>query len=233
MSSLKWGLKRHAIPPFSNINIFDFIKYIDIKVLVEIGCNIGEDTEKFRKLHPNARIVCFEPDPRNIKVLNDKNLNDIAEVYPYAVSNVNSKMTFYQSSGDVKSRDPTNIFADKDWSLSSSLKKPTGHLEAHTWITFNNTVEVDCVRLDDFDPLKNTIIDFMWVDVQGAEDLVYSGAKETLSRTRYLYTEYSNTELYENQLNLEKILKLLGDNWEVLHLFPNDVLLKNKNIKRT
>jgi hypothetical protein len=70
----------------------------------------------------------------------------------------------------------------------------------------------------------------MWVDVQGAEDLVFSGAKETLKRTRYVYTEYSNVELYENQLNLNQLLKLFGDSWEIVHDFGGDVLLKNKDI---
>jgi FkbM family methyltransferase len=212
------------------MDIYRFIAPLNVEVLVEIGCNIGEDTRKFRYIYPNARIVCFEPDPRNLRTLNENGVKDIAEVYPYAVSNMVGSTVFHMSTGDVGTVDPNNDFINMDWSLSSSLKKPTGHLIQHTWITFPNSVNVETVTLDDFKPLKNTKIDFMWVDVQGAEDLVFSGAKETLKRTRYVYTEYSNVELYENQLNLNQLLKLFGDSWEIVHDFGGDVLLKNKDI---
>jgi 2-O-methyltransferase len=212
------------------MNIYEFIQNLGIKVLVEIGCHNGSDTRKFRNMHPNARIVCFEPDPRNSMNLHKNGISDIAEVYPFAVSNHNGNMKFYLSTGDVGTVDPHNEFINTDWSLSSSLKKPTGHLYQHTWITFPNSVDVQTIRLDDFDPLKNTKIDIMWVDVQGAEDLVFSGAKEALKRTRYVYTEYSNLELYENQLNLTDLLKLFGDSWELVHDFGGDVLLRNKDL---
>jgi hypothetical protein len=67
----------------------------------------------------------------------------------------------------------------------------------------------------------------MWVDVQGAEDIVFSGAKETLLRTHYVYTEYCNTELYKDQLTLAKLLELFGSNSKVIHDFGGDVLLEN------
>jgi len=215
------------------MDIYEFIKNLPIKCLVEFGCNMGEDTRKFREMHPNARIVCFEPDPRNITILDRNGVRTIAEVYPYAVSDKNGVMAFHLSTGDVRTVDPNNDFINIDWSLSSSLKKPTGHLDLHKWITFPNSVDVQTIRLDDFEPLKNTIIDFMWVDVQGAEDLVFSGAKDTLSRTRYVYTEYSNVELYENQLNLSQILKLFGSSWELVQDFGGDILLRNINIEQS
>jgi FkbM family methyltransferase len=213
------------------MNIYEFIKKLNIEVFVEIGCNIGEDTKKFRQMHQNARIMCFEPDPRNLRKLNENGVKEIAEVYPYAVSNSVGSTVFHLSTGDVGTVDPNNDFINMDWSLSSSLKKPTGHLRYHRWITFPNSVNVETVTLDTFNPLKDTKIDFMWVDVQGAEDLVFSGAKDTLKRTRYVYTEYSNVELYENQLNLSQLLKLFGDSRELFHDFGGDVLLRNKNLR--
>jgi 2-O-methyltransferase len=212
------------------MDIYEFIKNLNIEVFVEIGCNIGEDTRKFHGMHPNARIVCFEPDPRNLQTLTTNGIRNIAEVYAYAVSNTVGSTVFHLSTGDVSTVDPNNDFIGMDWSLSSSLKKPTGHLRQHTWITFPNSANVQTITLDDFKPLKNTKIDFMWVDVQGAEDLVFSGAKETLKRTRYVYTEYSNVELYENQLNLSQLVKLFGDSWEIVYDFGGDVLLRNKHV---
>jgi hypothetical protein len=83
------------------------------------------------------------------------------------------------------------------------------------------------MRLDDV--IQDTIIDFIWVDVQGAEDIVFTGATNTLSRTRYVYTEYA-TDLYEGQLNREQLLALFGSDWSVVHDFGGDILLKNQRL---
>lgn len=204
-----------------------FIKEQPIQTFVEIGCHFGTDTEDFRKFHPNARIVCFEPDPRNIKILKERGIDKICELHPVALSDTNGESIFYLSSGNSRGKGLDKILEDNDWSCSSSLKKPTGHVNVHPWISFDNKVNVETKRLDDIESLKNTKIDFMWVDVQGAEDLVFSGARETLKNTKYLYTEYSDNELYEKQLNKKLIIDLVGNDWKVVHDYGGDILLEN------
>jgi FkbM family methyltransferase len=178
-------------------------------------------------MFPAARIVGFEPDPRNIAIIRDTGIDRICEFYPVALSDKNEIRAFYMSSGKVPSTQMDRQHLENDWSSSSSLKRPTGHLNAHKWITFPNTAQVQCMRLDDVESLKDTTVDFMWVDVQGAEDIVFSGAKDVLSRTRYVYTEYA-TDLYEGQLNRDQLIKLFGPNWGVVHDFGGDILLKNQ-----
>ncbi len=204
------------------------MKGIQIRTLVEIGAHFGLDTKEFREMHPSARILCFEPDPRNIAIIQKLGHDKICELYPMAVSDTNEPMDFYISSGKYPVESASPVLQVNDWSCSSSLKKPTGHLEAFEWITFPEKIQVKCCRLDDFQPLRGQIIDFMWVDVQGAEDLVFSGAEETLQNTRYVYTEYSNDELYEGQLNLVELLKLFGPSWQILYDYGGDILLSNK-----
>jgi len=207
------------------MDIYAFIQAMTINTFVEIGVHFGEDTRKFRAMHPNARIIGFEPDPRNVKIIRDTGIDKICEFYPVALSDKNETRPFYMSSGKATwSSDPQH--RDNDWSSSSSLKRPTGHLEMHKWITFPGTAMVECRRLDDIDI---GIIDFMWVDVQGAEDIVFAGAANTLTRTRYVYTEYA-TNLYEGQLNREQLLAVFGPNWGVVHDFGGDLLLKNTTI---
>jgi FkbM family methyltransferase len=207
------------------MDIYAFIRAMPINTFVEIGVHFGEDTRKFRAMHPNARIIGFEPDPRNVKIIRDTGIDKICEFYPVALSDKNETRPFYMSSGKATwSSDPQH--RDNDWSSSSSLKRPTGHLEMHKWITFPGTAMVECRRLDDIDI---GTIDFMWVDVQGAEDIVFSGAANTLTRTRYVYTEYA-TNLYEGQLNREQLLAVFGPNWTVVHDFGGDLLLKNTTI---
>jgi FkbM family methyltransferase len=207
------------------MDIYNFIQNLNPKTLIEIGMHFGEDTRKFREMLPNTRIIGFEPDPRNVKFIIDRGLDKICEFHPVALSNGNEDREFYMSSGKV----PEFIDDDhngNDWSSSSSLKRPTGHLTVHRWCTFPNKAIVKCVRLDDVID-KDAVIDFIWVDVQGAEDIVFDGAADTLKRTRYVYTEYASG-LYEGQLNREQLLALFGSQWSVVHDFGGDILLQNQ-----
>jgi hypothetical protein len=53
----------------------------------------------------------------------------------------------------------------------------------------------------------------------------------TLTKTRFIYTEYNNRELYEGQANLKQLMKHLRD-FKILIRYPDDVLLARKrNLK--
>lgn len=205
------------------MDIYRFLRDLNPNTMIEIGVHFGEDTRKFREMLPNARIVGFEPDPRNIEIIRNTGIDKLCEFYPVALSNKNETRTFYMSSGKA-THQTDRQHLENDWSSSSSLKKPTGHLDVHKWITFPRTAEVTCMRLDDVAALKEGIIDFIWADVQGAEDLVFSGATDVLSRTRYIYTEYA-TDLYEGQLNRDQLLAMFGKKWSIIYDFGGDILL--------
>ncbi|AWN55636.1 nodulation protein [Methylobacterium sp. 17Sr1-1] len=66
--------------------------------------------------------------------------------------------------------------------------------------------------------------------IQGAEIDLIGGGKDALSRTKYLYTEYSDLELYEGGINLDNIVSALT-NFRIARLYRHDVLLKNKYIR--
>lgn len=215
------------------MDIHSFIRSLDVKTLVEVGAHFGDDTRIFRTSHPGARIVSFEPDPRNIAFLRNHGVDRLCELYPYALSNTTGQQIFHLSSGYVYYHSDA-VVRENPYSCSSSLKRPTPHLgERCPDVKFEEDVIVDCVRLDDFEPLKDTTIDFIWADVQGAEDLVFGGATETLKRTRFVFTEYA-TGLYESQLRRDEILQLFGDSWTLIHDFGNgvdgDILLKNTKL---
>ena len=213
------------------MDIKKFIQGLDIKTFVEVGAHFGLDTRDFRAMHPSARIVCFEPDPRNILVLRTEGIDSICELHEIALSDKNGPATFHLSSGTAPC--PVNgLLRTHDWSCSSSLKAPTGHLDLYPMITFPTSVTVECVKLDEFAPLLNTKIDFMWVDVQGAEDLVFAGAQETIKNTHYIFTEYSNRPLYDGQISLERLKMLVGPNFRLVHDFGDDVLLENLSFVR-
>jgi len=90
-------------------------------------------------------------------------------------------------------------------------------------------VEVQGWRLDDFCAANGLDhIDFLWMDVQGAERLVFDGAVNMLPKTRLVWTEYDSGTLYRDSSTLNDIKARFPD-WEVLCDCGGDVLLKNPN----
>ena len=68
------------------------------------------------------------------------------------------------------------------------------------------------ITLDSMDFSK---VDWIWCDVQGAEDLVIAGGQETLARTRFFYTEYIECEAYEGQIGRDEIHRRLPGTWRI------------------
>ena len=118
----------------------------------------------------------------------------------------------------------------KDWDYSGSIRKPKLHVQAYPWVKFERTITVPTRRLDTWAKAENLgQVDLIWADVQGAEVDLIAGGSETLRRTRYFYTEYSNEELYEGEITLEGILERLPE-FEIVHRYQNDVLLRNAGL---
>ncbi|WP_349253296.1 FkbM family methyltransferase [Bradyrhizobium sp. CB3481] len=193
-------------------------------VILDIGCNDGTDSQCFLFLCPKAQLYCFEPDPRAATRFKS-NMNmclDKVKLFEFAVSDRNGRIDFHPSNGDGQA---------KAWDLSGSIRPPKNHLTEYGWVRFDHPISVETRRLDDWCSEANlNQIDLIWMDVQGAEADVIAGGRRTLSNTRFIYTEYSDKELYEGQLTLQAILDLLPS-FEVVNIYPRevegDVLLRN------
>lgn len=196
-------------------------------VILEIGCNNGSNTRWFLEDFENPKIHCFEPDPRAIKRFKDNiGDNNKTTLHKIALSDKNGTVQFHQSDGLPND----SLDLKEGWDLSGSILEPYKHKDIHPWCKFKSTIDVESMTLDTF--MANVdidIIDFVWMDVQGAEFRVLSGAQDTLSKIRYLYTEYSNIELYKGQKNLLALARLLKD-FKIEHRFKGDILFSNKSL---
>ena len=192
--------------------------------ILEIGCHDGSNTLWFLEIFNSPRIFCFEPDPR-AAIRFKQNIGNRPEIsfFEYAISNKNGETTFYMSSGQESDIMP------EGWDCSGSIRKPKNHLIVHPWCKFERNIIVQTKTLDIWCREQGVDrIDFIWMDVQGAEIDVIRGGRNALKNTRYLYTEYSNKELYQGQLSLKQLLEELVE-FEVVIRYPDDILLKNKN----
>jgi 2-O-methyltransferase len=183
------------------------------KLFLELGSHEGTDTAWLARL-PGVRIHAFEPDPRNAQPPRPN-----VTVHHAAVSERDGRGPLILSQEGWGQR----------WTHSSSLRRPKNHLRRFP-VTFGDAVDVQLVTLDTFAREQGIeLVDFVWANVQGAEGDVVRGGLATLRNTRYLYTEYSNDELYEGQATLPELLELLPD-FRVLELWPDDILLENRRL---
>ena len=201
--------------------------------IFEIGCADGIDTQEFvNEFGKDLILHCFEPDPRNCKVFLEGGYRPINPSFTLPVEGCKiffNQLAVGKIDGRIKMYQTSTIY-------SSSIKKPEGIL-FETWpsIEIKDELEVECVSLDHYVE-KNEIglIDFIWADIQGAEDYLILGGKKTFfDKVRYFYTEYAkneNSKYYENSPLKEDIKKLLGDDWEIIGDNGSDILLVNKKL---
>ena len=191
--------------------------------IFEIGCADGGDTLDFFNLFKEPNVYCFEPEPKNIKILNER-FKDTPNFHLFegVVSDKDGEVLFYRS---------RNEGAPDALCYSGSIKSPKEHLIEWPYIKFDNNMSAVSTTLDFFCEMNNIEkIDFIWMDVQGAEDNVFLGAKNMLKQNiKYIYTEYSNREYYVNQKNLSQVMEFVGENWKIVTDFGTDVLIENKN----
>jgi FkbM family methyltransferase len=202
-----------------------------ITTIVEIGCHRLEDTAFLRQTFPKARIIAFEPDPRNVAIVVGQELDwryDV-DLFELAVGDRSEVREFWQSTNFAES-------ADAEWSRSGSLRRPRSFGdEANVCggiapcVFKSEPVKVACVRLDTFFDDLGLVgpVDLLWIDAQGAEDLIIAGAPKTLSGARWLFIEHNTDGCYDGAPDLAKLSALLPD-WEPLYVWSHDALFRRK-----
>lgn len=151
-----------------SINIIKKINKGD--TVIDIGANIGIYTLFLSRFTgEKGKIYAFEPDPKNYKYLiknvKANKLNNIVAVNK-ALGNKNGKVYLY----------------------IDSINSGANSLAINNLEKIKGKVLVDMVTLDDFffKEVKNLKVDFIKSDAQGAEPLIFEGAKGILSENKDL-----------------------------------------------
>ncbi|WP_375561853.1 FkbM family methyltransferase [Bernardetia sp. OM2101] len=168
-------------------------------IIFDIGACEGESSIFYSEHFPNAKLYTFEPVPSNFELIK-KNTASYSNITPFqiALSNENGTATFHVSSGTPENIDneDTTDYGNK----SSSLLSPELHTSTHQWLKFENKIEVQTQILSDFCKEKQIPkIDFIHIDVQGAELMVFEGAYEFIKNIDCIWMEVEEIELYKGQ----------------------------------
>lgn len=182
----------------------DLIKLFSKKeklTIFDIGGCEGEDSIRYSRLFPNAEIFVFEPLPNNQKLIQENFSRfkaDKVKLITEALSDIQSFEDFYVSSGR-----PENMHDDMNWNFgnkSSSLLPPEKLEDLIPWLKFKDVIKVTTNTLENFvNSYSITVIDFVHMDVQGAELKVLKGAGSFITNIKAIWLEVSNDELYKGQ----------------------------------
>jgi FkbM family methyltransferase len=169
-------------------------------IFFDIGACEGESSIRYSTLFPNAIIYTFEPLPSNFELVKNNITNykkDKINPVQLCLSDTIGETTFHVSSGNPDNADESNWnYGNK----SSSLLAPAKTKEVHSWLKFEEAITVQTSTLKQFCIDKNiAVIDFIHMDVQGAELMVLKGAEDFIKHINMIWLEVEAVELYKGQ----------------------------------
>lgn len=210
MNLLKQTIRRFSralgfeITGYPGIKAVGFDSFEDMKrrtinqnpIVFDIGANIGQTVEKFKKLLPLSEIHSFEPGPETYKILT-KNIKAYNKVIP-------NNIGLGRYAG-------TKIFQVNSSSDMSSFLNPS----QHGWGNIVEQTLVNVATVDEYCEIKNINgIDILKSDTQGYDLEVLHGARNMIQQNRIymIYIEINFIELYESAPPFYEVIEFLTKN---------------------
>lgn len=150
--------------------------------IIDCGANIGMSVIYMKEHFPKAEIIAFEPDETNFDLLT-KNIDSFGytgvSLHKEAVWNENTTLLFSNES-----------------SMGSKIELDNSA----------NTITVKAVRLKDF---INREVDFLKIDIEGAENAVLDDIADNLHFVNNMFLEYHGT--FDQNKELVKMINIISD----------------------
>lgn len=171
-------------------NIYEFKTNNPKPIILDCGANMGLSILFFSKKYPNAEIIAFEPDETVLPFLEkniiSQNIKNV-ELYKKAVWTSETNLRFYTDSG-----------------LGGRVEMEYGE---------RIPTKVKTVRLKNF---LHRSIDFLKIDIEGAEYEVLKDCEEFLFNVDKIFVEYHS--IYNEEQHLDDILNILKKQGYRYHL---------------
>jgi len=194
-------------------SIQKILKHVGINfnniIILDVGANVGQSVDRFRRYMPNSKIFSFEPNPEVfskllLKEKIDKNLKcfnlgvgSIKKTIPFFINPDSGSNSFYKINLDGDS------FA---LSHSEEAKKNHNKTTLKQTVEYNTEINVPVDTLNNICNSENiNNIDILKIDTQGYEEEVLKGADSILSNTLIVEAEVMFGDSYEKSSTLRGI----------------------------
>ncbi|MBF0355757.1 MAG: FkbM family methyltransferase [Alphaproteobacteria bacterium] len=188
------------------ITLKSVIPAIPLVRVVDVGANpVGDDPPYMGLIRSQvARVTGFEPNPEALCDLNRKK-GDNETYLPHVIGD-GTVRTFRQCSAPAMSS-----LLEPDQSVLSNF-----HLFP-AWGRVVERIEVETKRLDDLTEID--LMDYLKIDVQGAELLIFENAVQKLKDCLVIHSEVEFLALYEDQPLFSEVELFLRKQGFILHRF--------------
>lgn len=164
--------------------------------IIDAGANIGMSTVYFKVQYPNARITAFEPDPNAFAALK----KNVIDIYGFSDIEILNK-------GIWKEDTEVEFTTNKADGGSLSSCKPGF-----------DKIKIQTLRFRDYLAQQGNV-DFLKIDIEGAESEVIIDCSDCLNKVKYLFLEYHSFVGEEQRLS--EIVNILKSNGFRLYVQTN------------
>lgn len=151
--------------------------------IIDIGANQGAWSEEARFYFPNAKLLLLEATPKHEDKLKEVTMELGNAEYQINVltGKTGDTVEFFQdgNTGNSMFRENSKHYAD-----SKSVKRTT--------ITLDDAISASHIKQNG--GMDSSVVDFIKIDVQGAELLVLEGGSKALAEASFVQVESSSTE---------------------------------------
>lgn len=173
----------HSLDEIFSEDIYKFSSVKEDPLIIDCGSNMGLSIIYFKKLYPKSTIIGFEPDEKTFNILekNTRDYQNTVTIHKEAVWTENTELTFFA-----------------EGSLAGSMIVDVA----------NKNIKRK-VKAIDFKKYLDQKIDFLKIDIEGAENYLIYDIKDYLFNVSKIFIEYHG--IIGEKQNLGNILNLLTE----------------------
>lgn len=150
--------------------------------IIDCGSNIGLSVIYLKRQYPTAQIIAFEPDDTNFHLLSEN-----VKSFGFKDVSLHKEAVWVEN---------TTLQFSNEGSMGSKIETGNGI----------NTVEVKAIRLKDF-LIKE--IDFLKIDIEGAEYKVLNDIADKLYMVKNMFVEYHGT--FDQNSELVELIGIINN----------------------